>query len=99
MKPKQVFTILLIFLFCFYGRWLSRGEAENESIAKNLGRVPVNDKKKDSSDNKEKNIFLTPSVQDRSAEPASETKSFPKVKPKVKPKLKLNLRQFIIISG
>ena len=47
MKLKQVLTILLIFLFCFYGIWLSQGEAEGENgtIAKDFGRAPVNNKK------------------------------------------------------
>ncbi|GJQ60685.1 MAG: hypothetical protein D8M57_15800 [Candidatus Scalindua sp. AMX11] len=47
MKLKEVFTILLIFLFCFYGISLSQGEAdgENGTIAKDFGRIPVNNEK------------------------------------------------------
>jgi hypothetical protein len=44
MKLKQVFTILLISLFCFYGIWLSQVKAQNASTAKDLEQVPVNSK-------------------------------------------------------
>ncbi|KHE92640.1 MAG: sodium/potassium proton antiport protein GerN [Candidatus Scalindua brodae] len=49
MKLKQVFTILLIFLFCFYGIWLSQAKAQNASITKDSEQVPVNNE-----ENKEK---------------------------------------------
>ncbi len=44
MKLKQIFTILLIFLFCFYG--ISQVKAQNVSMAKDLEQVPVNNKEK-----------------------------------------------------
>ncbi|MDR4504880.1 MAG: cation:proton antiporter [Candidatus Scalindua sp.] len=44
MKLKQVFTVLSVSLFCFYGMWLSQGQAEDVSIAKDFGRTPVNNK-------------------------------------------------------
>ncbi|MCF6159538.1 MAG: cation:proton antiporter [wastewater metagenome] len=45
IKLKQIFAILLIFLFYFYGIWLPQGKAEKVSITKDSEHTPANNKK------------------------------------------------------
>ena len=44
-KLKKIFATELIFLYCFYVICVPRGNAESVSIVKDLGQIPVNNKK------------------------------------------------------
>ena len=45
IKLKKIFATELIFLYCFYVICVPRGNAESVSIVKDLGQIPVNNKK------------------------------------------------------
>lgn len=46
IKLKRAFTLLIIFLFSFYGIWLPQGKAENASITEDFQQIPDNNSNK-----------------------------------------------------